>query len=194
MGGMSDSEAGTFRTCTEPVIETQKRSRRRANVQVTKGAVPADGEGKFCSGGRVGRVFGFRRRHACLHRNYIHLAFAKTKRRFDCLDDSCTVFLTDRDAILNHLYARTEASNFWIDINSHHLVVDPNTQVPLLLEKIEKCTRCGLWRNGNPKRDENILSGAVLQYLVGNRLRALGADFATTIRAESFREMRPEQF
>src|SRR5437667_4186250 len=128
------------------------------------------------------------------NRDDVDLAFAKTKPRFDCLDDSWTVFLTDRDAILNHLYARTEASNFWIDINSHHLVVDPNTQVPLLLEKIEKCTRCGLWRNGNPKRDQNILSGAVLQYLVGNRLRALGADFATTIRAESCRDMRPEQF
>src|SRR5437667_2442830 len=30
--------------------------------------------------------------------------------------------------------------------------------------------------------------------LVGNRLRGLGANFATTIRAESFRDMRPEQF
>src|SRR5207245_2037393 len=71
---------------------------------------------------------------------------------------------------------------------------NPDAQVPLLLAKIEKCTRRGLWRNGNPKRDENILSGAVLQYLVSNRLRGLGADFATTIRAESCRDMRPEQF
>src|SRR5436190_548461 len=155
------------------------------------------------------------------NRDDVDLAFAKTKPRFDCLDDSWTVFLTDRDAILNHLYARTEAVNFWIDIHSHHLVVDPNTQVPLLLEKIEKRTRCGLWRNGNPKRNENnvlvIPTGAqrsggipwnyrlvsqrdfstsleMTKYLVGNRLRALGADFATTIRAESSREMRPEQF
>src|SRR5436309_2640829 len=155
------------------------------------------------------------------NRDDVDLAFAKTKPRFDCLDDSWTVFLTDRDAILNHLYARTEASNFWIDINSHHLVVDPNTQVPLLLEKIEKCTRCGLWRNGNPKRDENdvvvIPTGAqrsggipwnyrsvsrrgfstsleMTDDLLSNRLRGLGADFAMTIRAESFRDMRPEQF
>src|SRR5213595_3654407 len=46
------------------------------------------------------------------NRDDVDLAFAKTKPRFDCLDDSWTVFLTDRDAILNHLYARTEASNF----------------------------------------------------------------------------------
>jgi hypothetical protein len=127
-------------------------------------------------------------------RNNVDLPFAKTQRRFDCLSDSCAVFLTDRDAILNHLHLGTEAFNFWIDINSHDLIVDPNTQVPLPLEKIEKCTRRRLRRNANPKRDENILSGAILQYLVGNRLRGLGADFATTIRAESFRDMRPQQF
>ena len=147
------------------------------------------------SGGRVGRVFGVRGDAAPPGEAItLTLPFAKTQRRFDCLDDSYAVFLTDRDAILDHLYARTEAFNFWIDIHTHHLVVDPNTQVTLLLEKIEKCTRRGFWRDGNPKRDENILSRAVLQYLVSNRLRGLGADFATTIRAERFRDMRPEQF
>src|SRR5207302_8751255 len=83
--------------------------------------------------------------------------------------------------------------NFWLDINSHHLVVDPNAEVTLLLEKIEKRARRGLRRNCNPKRDENILSGAVFEYLIGNRLRVLGADFAATVRAERFRNVWPEQ-
>jgi hypothetical protein len=35
------------------------------------------------------------------------------------------------------------------------LVVDPNAQVSLLLEKVEKFPRLGFWRDGDPKGDEN---------------------------------------
>ena len=59
-------------------------------------------------------------------------------------------------AILNDLYTRTEPFSFWIRVvHAHDFVVDPNAQVALLLEEIEKFPRLRSRGDCNPECDEN---------------------------------------
>ena len=50
------AESSTFRARAERIIETEQPGCGRADVEIAVGTVPAGGEGKSCSGGRVGRV------------------------------------------------------------------------------------------------------------------------------------------
>ena len=40
-------------------------------------------------------------------------------------------------------------------VHSNDFTVQPNTEIALLLEKLEKITRLGVWRDGNPESNEN---------------------------------------
>ena len=99
-------------------------------------------------------------------RNNIDLAFPKAQRGFDRLDQSCPVFLRDRNAILNDLHTRPKSLEFWIDVDAHDFVIDPYPQISLLLKKFEELTRFGFRWNGNPESDKNSFRCAVVQYLV----------------------------
>ena len=60
------------------------------------------------------------------------------------------------DAILNDLHTRAESFDFWIRVvHAHDFVVDPNAQVALLLEEIEKFPRLRSRGDCDPERDEN---------------------------------------
>ena len=91
----------------------------------------------------------------CPQRNHVHLTFAKAQRGLDCFDQSRAIFPSDRDAILNDLHTRAESFSFWIRIvYAHDFVVDPNAQVSLLLEEIEKFSRLRSRRDCDPECDE----------------------------------------
>src|ERR1700747_1046761 len=118
------------------------------------GAMPAGGEW-HC--GLVGRDRRARRRgrSAPGNRHDINLTLPKSQRRFDSFDQARTVFLRDRDAILNNLHTRAESLEFLIGIDAYNLVVDPYAEVTLLLKKFEELPRLGFGWNGNPEGDEN---------------------------------------
>ena len=168
------TKAAAFRTCPEWIVKAEKPRRRRTNIQITPGTMPVDREGKNRSGGRGGRSLRSRRRHVCLYScNDIYFPFPKTQRRFDGFDESRAVFLGDRDAILNDLDTGAESFDFWIGIHAHDLVVDPDAQVTLLLEKIQKLPRLSFWRNRNPERDQNNVLAREVGAIDPNRPRAV---------------------
>ena len=97
---------------------------------------------------------------SCLHRNLtIDLTLAKAQRGLDCFDQSRAIFPSDRDAILNDLHTRAEPFGFWIRVvHAHDFVVDPNAQVALLLEEIEKVPRLSSRGDCDPECDKNIFA------------------------------------
>jgi hypothetical protein len=155
-------------------------------------------------------------------RNNIYFSFSESQRGFERFDQSRAVFVADRDAVLDDLHARAQAFDFFVGIDAHDLVVDPNAQITLLLEEIEKRARFCFRRNRNPESDENsirrpdrlsICPHLALRVLlslrerievragrketdnvISDRLRGFRPDFAATTRAEGARDARPEKF
>src|SRR5206468_2682056 len=133
--------------------------------------------------------------YPCLHRNYVYLTFAKAQRGLDCFDQSRAIFPSDGDPILNDLYTRTESFCFWIRVvHAHDFVVDPNAQVSLLLEEIEKLPRLRFQGHCDPECDKNIFADTVAQSLLRNRLRCFRSNFTTATRTERVRNAGPEKF
>jgi hypothetical protein len=82
--------------------------------------------------------------------------FAKAQRGLDCFGQSRAIFPSDRDAILNDLHTRAESFSFWIRVvNAHDFVLQPNAQVALLLEEIEKLPRLRFRGDCDPECDED---------------------------------------
>ena len=103
------------------------------------------------------------------NRDDVYFSFSKSQSCFDSFNQARASFLRNRDSILNDLNARTESFDlFWIDIHAHDFVVDPDAQITLLLEELEKLSRLGFGRNCDPKRDQNIFAGAIAQDFVGD--------------------------
>ena len=102
------------------------------------------------------------------NRNDIDFVFTKTQSCFDCFHESGTIFVADRDPILNHLHACAETLDFFVGIDAHDLVVDPNAQVALLLEKIKERARLRFRGDGNPESNENRLAVQVMQDVIGD--------------------------
>src|SRR4029077_1757869 len=83
---------------------------------------------------------------------------------------------------------------FWIDIYAHHLIVDPNPEITLLLKKIEKTARLSLRWNANPESDECALACEFVQHLIGDRLGGFRADLTVAGWTKGARDAREEQF
>ena len=81
-----------------------------------------------------------------------------------------------------------------IDVHANDLVVDPNAEISLLLEELEKLSWLGFRRNRYPKRDQDIFIGAVAQYFVGDRFCRFGTDLAAAAWTKCFGDTRPKQF
>src|SRR4029077_7602924 len=118
------------------------------------GAMPASGEGMLVrsSAFRLRRRYGGQVSVFLCHYS-IQLSFPEPQRRLDCLDQSCPIFLANRDPVLDHLNPGAELIDFRIRINSNNLPPDQDPEVALLLEKIEERARLGLCRNRDPKRN-----------------------------------------
>jgi len=71
----------------------------------------------------------------------VDFVFAETQRRLERFNESRTIFVVDRDAILNDLHPRAQPLDFFVGIGAYDLIVDPDAEVTLLLEKIEKRAR-----------------------------------------------------
>ena len=56
---------------------------------------------------------------------------------------------------MNALNSRAESLDVSLAVHPNDFAVQPNTEIALLLEKFEKLTRFGVWRDGNPESDEN---------------------------------------
>src|SRR5205823_13807403 len=84
--------------------------------------------------------------------------------------------------------------SFWIwVVHAHGFVGDPNAQVSLLLEEIEKLPRLRFRGYCDPECDENIFADTVAQNLLRNRLRCFRSNFTTATRTERVRNARPEK-
>ncbi len=78
------------------------------------------------------------------NRDDVYFSFSKSQSCFDSFNQARASFLRNRDSILNDLNARAESFDLsWIDIHAHDFVVDPNAEITLLLEKLEKLSRLG---------------------------------------------------
>src|SRR5262249_7430163 len=78
--------------------------------------------------------------------------------------------------------------------HSDDFVADPNSEISLFLKELEELSWFGFDRNGDPKCDKNIFSGALTQNLLRNRLRGFRANLAAAIWTEGARDARPQQF
>src|SRR5262249_53864332 len=178
-------------TCPQRIIKTEKTDGGRANVQITPGTVPTSREGEFFDCGLPIAA----KLQTSFEWNYIYLTFAKAQGGLDCFDQSCANFLGNSDTILNDLHTRAEPFGFWIRVvHAHDFVVDPNAQISLLLEEIEKLLRLGFRGHCDPECDENLFVDVVTQNLLRNRLRGFRSNFTTATRTERVRDTRPEKF
>src|SRR5207249_10183904 len=143
-------------------------------------------------------AFGSLRRgeHACVYSqgNDIDFALAETKRGLDGFHQARATFFPDRDAILNDLHADAKPFDFWFGIHAYNSIVDPNAQITLLLQEIEKIARLSFGGNRDPKGDKNIVTDAIAQHLIGDRVCRFGPDFTTATRTKGVRDPWPEQF
>src|SRR6267143_810557 len=125
----------------------------------------------------------------------VDFAFAEAERGLERFNQARTIFLSDRDPVLDDLDPRAESFDlFGIVIHAHDFVVDPNAEITLLLKKLEKFSRLGFRGNRYPKRDQNIFIGAIAQYFVGDRLCRLRSNLAAAAWTKCFRDPRPKQF
>src|SRR6516162_2610425 len=91
-----------------------------------------------------------------INRDDVNFSFSKSQSRLQRLNQARAIFGSDRDSILNDLNPRPKPFDFfWIGIDPHNFIVDPDSEVTLLLEKFEKLLGIGFGWNGNPKRNEN---------------------------------------
>ena len=103
------------------------------------------------------------------NRDDVYFSFSKSQSCFDSFNQARASFLRNRESILNDLNARAESFDlFWIDIHAHDFVVDPDAQITLLLKELEKLSRLGFGRNCDPKRDQHIFAGAIVQDFIGD--------------------------
>src|SRR5437588_6286460 len=101
-------------------------------------------------------------------RNDVDLVLAEAQRGFDRFDEASAIRFGDSDPVLNDLNARTESFDFFLRIDAHDFVVDPDAQITLLLDEIEKDTRFYFRRHCDPESDEHILAGKFLQNVLGD--------------------------
>ena len=105
----------------------------------------------------------------CFEIDNVDFAFAESKRGLERFNQARTIFLVDRDAILNDLNAGAQALDFCrIVIHADDFVVDPNAQISLLLKELEKRSWFGFGRNCHPKCDQHIFISAVAQNFVSD--------------------------
>src|SRR3954464_3880752 len=78
-------------------------------------------------------------------------AFPETQCGFDGFNQASAIWSADFDAVLDDLNAGAETQFLRIDIDAHDFVIDPNSQIALRLEELEKLFRFRFRRNGNPK-------------------------------------------
>ncbi len=185
--GNGAAKPAAFRTGAQRVVETEQPRCRRPNVEVAICAVPAGGERNFgwfaADAGSIG-----------VEHDYVEPALAKTERRFDCLDQSAAVFIGNCDSILNYLDAGAEAFDIRLLVHAQRFVGNPDAEITLALQKLEKFPRLGFGRNGDPERDEEIASRAITQDALRDGLRGFGPNLTTALWAKRFRHTRPEQF
>src|ERR1700720_2658359 len=131
---------------------------------------------------------------AIRERDDINFVFAKAQRGLQRFNKTRAVCVADRNAILNDLNARTEALDFLVRIDAHDFVVDPATQIALLLDEIEKLARFRFGWNGDPEVEQHIFARELLQNMIGDGLGGFRANFPTAARTKCAGHTRPEQF
>ncbi len=107
----------------------------------------------------------------CFKIDDVDFTFAETERGLERFNQARTIFLVDRDAILNDLNPAPKAFGvdfFWIVIHADDFVVDPNAEISLLLEELEKRSWFGFGRNCHPKCDQHAFISAVAQNFVSD--------------------------
>src|SRR5207245_6116177 len=124
--------------------------------------------------------FSSRRRHTRCYRDWssdvcssdlddVDFTFAETERGLERFNQARTIFLVDRDAILNDLNPGAESLDFFrIVIHADDFVVNPNAEISLLLEELEKRSWFGFGRNCHPKCDQHAFISAVAQNCVSD--------------------------
>ena len=148
------TETAAFRTRPERIVETEETGSGWANIEIAMRAMPTGGEWHL--GFRIGDcgknilffllafrfpLSGFRNRYN------IDFAFAETQSGFDRFYKTGAILWIDCDSVLNDLHPRTQPLDFWIDIDPHNCVIDPNAQITLLLQKLEECARLSFCRD-----------------------------------------------
>src|SRR5262245_45427601 len=98
----------------------------------------------------------------------VDLSLAEAERGLDRFDDPRAILVGDFDPVLDDLNTRAEPLDLCRIVNAHDFVVDPDAEIPLLLEEFEILARVGLRGNADPKRNKNIFVRAITQHFVGN--------------------------
>ena len=105
----------------------------------------------------------------CFKIDDVDFTFAETERGLERFNQARTIFLVDRDAILNDLNPGAESLDFFrIVIHADDFVVDPNAEISLLLEELEKRSWFRFGRNCHPKCDQHAFISAVAQNFVSD--------------------------
>src|SRR5947209_4113687 len=70
--------------------------------------------------------------------NNVQFPFTEPERGFDCFGQAGSIFVTDGDSVLNHLYPGAQRFYLRRIVHPHHLMIDPDPEVALLLQEIEE--------------------------------------------------------
>ena len=63
---------------------------------------------------------------SCVEINNIDSAFAEAQRDLKCFDKAHPIFRVNYNPILNDLDTHTESFDFFVRIDAHNFIVDPN--------------------------------------------------------------------
>src|SRR5262249_34942783 len=81
--------------------------------------------------------------------------FPETKRNLDRFDEPGGILSADRQPVLDHLHPRPETNFFRRLVYPNDFAVQPDAEITLLLQELEKVIRVGFRRNCHPKSDES---------------------------------------
>ena len=107
-------------------------------------------------------------RAAGSERDDVDFIFAETECGLDRFDQAGAVCFGNREPVLDDLDARAEAFDFFIGIDPNDFVVDPNTQIALLLDEIEESAWLSFGGHRDPECDQYILAGEILENVIRN--------------------------
>ena len=120
-------------------------------------------------------------------------SFAEAEGGFDGFGEARAVLVGGGDAILDDGHDRRETLHFQRLVNARGVAVEPDAEVALRLEEVEKVGGFRASGRGHAEGHEQRFARVLRVDLVHDRLRRLGPDFALALRAERRRDAREEQ-
>ncbi len=172
------AEATALRTSAQRAVETEQPRRGRPDIDVAVRAMPADRKRRFL---------------LRLEIDEVDAVLAETERCFDRFRQAGAILFRERDPVLDDLDPGAETRRRFTGIAANDLAGQPDAEVALLLQELEKISRLRLRRHADPEGDEHRPAGQLTQYFLRDGRSGLRPNLPPAARAKRLRDARPEE-